>query len=294
MNLDFLESFGVFARTLNFTHAAKERHLSQPALHKQIRSLSESLGVALYQKVGRNLLLTPAGHRLARLERELGERIGAFEADVLARERSARVGLAAGRGAYLYLLGKAISGFVKSGAEVDLRVEDQKNTLESLESGRAHLGVTVLPEVPDGYRGELIREVSSHLIVREDHELADRKWIDLRRLGGLPLIIPPHPRPMRVALATVFEQQGLKLSVSLEASGWELMMHFASLGLGAAVVNGCCRPPRGTRAVPIRGLPKNRYYLLHSEDLYFSPPVRDLYGRIVKSAQAARLMGPRQ
>ena len=57
------------------------------------------------------------------------------------------------------------------------------------------------------------------------------------------------------------------LPVALEADGWELMMHFVQLGLGATVVNGCCRIPRGCVGVPFVDLAPSRYYLLRRRGL---------------------------
>lgn len=37
-------------------------------------------------------------------------------------------------------------------------------------------------------------------------------------------------------------------------------MHMSDLGIGATIVNGCVQLPAGLRAVPIRGLPKIRYW----------------------------------
>ena len=74
MNIEALESFRVFARTLNFTRAAEQRYLTQPALHKQIKLLGESLGVELYVRRGRELKLTEAGVAVAKFSREVLDR----------------------------------------------------------------------------------------------------------------------------------------------------------------------------------------------------------------------------
>ncbi len=290
VNFDFLESFRVFADTLNFTHAAKLRHLSQPALHKQIRALQSELGTELYVRVGRNLELTGAGLRLARLAIETSLRIEECRSDLRNETHKPHFSLAAGRGAYLYLLGRGIQRFVKSDVQLELLTRDCPGTLLALERGQAQLGVTVLRDVPEGFTGEVIREVVPHLVVSQNHALAKRKSIGLKQLCGLPLILPPKPSPMRESLSTIFEHEKLCLSVSLEAAGWELMMHFASLGLGATVVNGCCRPPRGTVAIPIHSLPSTRYTLLHMSDLQVSGQLHQLYQCIVNSAKRATLV----
>ena len=67
MNYDFLFAFAVFAEHLNFTRAAEALNITQPALHTRIRRLTEDVGVTLYARRGRSLVLTSAGRELAAL-----------------------------------------------------------------------------------------------------------------------------------------------------------------------------------------------------------------------------------
>ncbi|MFZ5890453.1 MAG: LysR family transcriptional regulator [Myxococcota bacterium] len=71
MNYEWVFAFTEFAEHLNFTRAAKQLHISQPALHVQIRKLSEEVGRPLYRRTGRSLSLTPEGKRLAVFGREV-------------------------------------------------------------------------------------------------------------------------------------------------------------------------------------------------------------------------------
>lgn len=56
---DALRAFAVFARHRNFTSAAAELLISQPSLHVKINKLARTLGVPLYRRQGRGLVLTP-------------------------------------------------------------------------------------------------------------------------------------------------------------------------------------------------------------------------------------------
>ena len=73
-----LQAFAVFAEHRNFTRAAEELHVSQPALHTRIRKLEQRLGTTLYVKHGRNLKLTDAGERLAAFANETRDRTADF------------------------------------------------------------------------------------------------------------------------------------------------------------------------------------------------------------------------
>ncbi|SAL37947.1 LysR family transcriptional regulator [Caballeronia arvi] len=64
--LTSLMFFEAAARTLNFTRAAEELHVSQAAVSKQIRQLEEGLGFALFERVGRRVQLSARGTQLHR------------------------------------------------------------------------------------------------------------------------------------------------------------------------------------------------------------------------------------
>ena len=63
--LNSLRAFSAAARHLNFTRAAEELSMSQPAVSQQVRMLENHLGRTLFQRSGPTVRLTDDGHRLA-------------------------------------------------------------------------------------------------------------------------------------------------------------------------------------------------------------------------------------
>ena len=71
-SLDFLKGFEAAGRLLSFTRAAEELFLTQSALSRQIQALEQALGIALFERHHRALVLTPPGRRcIARSPRHL-------------------------------------------------------------------------------------------------------------------------------------------------------------------------------------------------------------------------------
>src|SRR5438876_8494804 len=64
LNLHQLATFQVVAKHCSYVRAAEELHFSQPAVSAQIRQLEESLGVKLFDQIGRKTHLTHAGEEL--------------------------------------------------------------------------------------------------------------------------------------------------------------------------------------------------------------------------------------
>ena len=58
--------FASIARHRSFTHAARELHLTQPAVSQQMKLLEAEVGLPLFEHVGRKIHLTAAGEELHR------------------------------------------------------------------------------------------------------------------------------------------------------------------------------------------------------------------------------------
>lgn len=269
MKLAWLQSFGVFAEHLNFTHAARALHISQPALHAQIRQLSETLGVPLYGRDGRKLRLTAEGEQVLCFARQTQERSAAFVERLQTGHSHQPLVLAAGEGALLYLLGDAIKAYSAKGpAPLRIITRDREGTLAALRRGEAHVGVAVLDPVPDDLKARALAEIPQALVMPRNHPLARRRTVPAAALADLPLVIPPQGRPQREMLARVVAEHGGVLRPTVEATGWELAIHFVGLGLGLTVVNGCCRLPAGLTGRVVKGLPTVRYQALVRPDAH--------------------------
>jgi len=267
-NLDALQSFAVFADTLNFSESARLLHISQPALHAKVRKLAEQLDARLYTRIGGALVLTSAGEQVARHARELLALNQRFVKGLAAGRDQPVVTLAAGEGAYLYLLGKALSQFSGPGASPHLQLltRNRDEAIQAVRAGQAQLGIAPLGTAPEDLAAVRLTVVGQVLVVPRAHALASRKSVRLRDLKDAQLIVPPEGRPHREMLGRLLQAESVPWQPSLEANGWELMLRFAQLGFGLAVVNACCRIPKGLVAIPLQGYPPLEYHMFHGAD----------------------------
>ncbi|HTS23839.1 MAG TPA: transcriptional regulator GcvA [Casimicrobiaceae bacterium] len=86
-SLDLLKGFEAAARHLSFTRAAEELFLTQSALSRQMQALEEQLGLALFERRHRQLLLTDAGQVLHATAKSVLEEIAQTVA-VIRREQA--------------------------------------------------------------------------------------------------------------------------------------------------------------------------------------------------------------
>ncbi len=285
-NLDALQSFAVFADTLNFSESARLLHISQPALHAKVRKLSEQLDAKLYLRAGSALQLTSAGEQVARHARELLLLNQRFVKGLAQGQEQAVVSLAAGEGAYLYLLGKALSQFSGPGASPHLQLltRNRDAAVQAVRAGQAQLGIAPLGTVPADLHAVRLTVVGQVLVLPRAHALASRRSVRLRDLQGASLIVPPAGRPHRELLGRLLQAESVAWQPSLEADGWELMLRFAQLGFGLTVVNACCRIPKGLVAVPLQGYPPLEYHLFRAADRPPSVHAQRLWNALLAQA----------
>jgi LysR family transcriptional regulator, low CO2-responsive transcriptional regulator len=286
----WLTALTSFALDENMSRAAKRLHLSQPAVHAQLKKLGAALDVTLYRRVGRGLKLTPEGIEVLAFARDLDERTAELGVRLHQLEAE-RLVLAAGEGAIMYVLGEGLRSYVKtSAARVELSVLDANQTVEAVKSGLSHVGVAVLERAPPGLEVTPVTSVEQLLVMPRAHRLASRRRIELGDLAGERLIVPPEGRPHRALLDAAFRARGISPEIGVVARGWELTLKLVELGLGMAVVNACCRIPRGLLTRPLRELGRVSYVAVTRKR------PRDAAAELVKSlvrhGEAWRRPGP--
>jgi DNA-binding transcriptional LysR family regulator len=256
----WLRAFAAFAEDANMSRAARRLHLSQPAVHAQLRRLSEALGAPLYRRSGRGLVLTAEGSEVAAFARDFEERARELVARLGGDTREGRVVLAAGAGALLYVIGEGLRAFTRQRpAQLELLTVDAPGAVEAVRSGLAHVGVGAMDSDPEGLEVRTLTAVEQVLVLPGDHPLARRRRPSIAHLAGERFVLPPQGRPHRLMLESAFRAGGVGVTVGAVAGGWELSLKLVALGFGLAVVNGCCRVPRGLVTRPLRELPAVRY-----------------------------------
>ena len=137
-----LQCFEASARHLNFTHAAKELNLTQSAVSHQVRNLEKFLGVDMFQRVGKKLVLTPDGERYAK---DVAQSMDVLEACTLSVMTQSKPGNVLNLGTFptfgsLWLIPK-LADFAKKHPQIQLNLETRTDTFD-IHDG--HLDMAIL------------------------------------------------------------------------------------------------------------------------------------------------------
>lgn len=251
MELRHLRYFEAVARHSHVTRAAEELHIAQPALSKQVCQLEQELGVALFDRVGRNVRLTEAGEALlphvravlAQIETartEMAERIGL-------RRGRARVGTPPSVGTQL--LPQSLVAFNKCYPGIEFRLHEAgiQTLLELLETGMLDMAISTLPvndpalTVVPLFTEELI------VAVGPDHPLNKRTSVPLSELREESWVLLPENYELRETTLAACRKSGFSPQVVVDGGEIDTLLRLVSAGVGIAlvpslaIVKGCCK-----------------------------------------------------
>lgn len=253
-----LRAFVEIADTASFSVAAERLHLTQPAMSKRIAALESSFGARLFDRIGRSVTLTEAGHALLpRARRILAELDDSRRALInLSGHIGGTLRLGTSHHIGLHRLPPGLRAFVSRYADVelDLRFMDSEAACHAVETGHLELAIVTLPPDPRPSL-ELIPIWDDPLAVvcGPDHPLAQRRRTQLADLAEYPAILPASSTYTRQIAEQAFHALGLSLRGSLSTNYLETIKMLVSVGLGWSLLPQTMVDQQ-LRALPVREL----------------------------------------
>jgi DNA-binding transcriptional LysR family regulator len=242
MELRHLTYFVAVAEHLNFSRAADELRVAQPAISQQIRTLERELGVQLFDRMGKRVSLTEAGRAFLPHARQILAAVTAAENEI--RERGSLTRGTASLGApptvSTHLLPAQLLRFKRQypGLEVTLREAGTETLLHLIETGELDLAIVAADLLPSIVESAPFLEEEYVLAVSAQHALAlaSRKTVRLADLAGEAFILFPEGYRLREVTLTACRRAGFEPKVALDGGGMQSALEFVAAGLGVALV----------------------------------------------------------
>jgi len=264
IDLRQLRAFVAIVEAGGFARAAGRVNLSQPALSRQIRALESTLGVRLFDRIGRRVQLTSEGEDL--LER--GRRLLSDAESLGERARALKSGHRGVLrvGATPQAMETLLAGFLPRyrrrhpGVEVHL-VEDGGVRLPTrLERG--DVALALMPAGDARFRWRTLAPLYVLAVLPVTHRLSRRATLEIDELVDAPLLLPRRDFGSRQWFDAACHVAHLHPRVLLESGAPATLVALARAGYGIAVVPSNALIPRGgVRAVPLvqHGVPLGRW-----------------------------------
>lgn len=261
-----LRIFDAIVRHGSFSKAAEAMHLTQPTVSMQVRKISDSVGLPLFEHVGKRTRLTEAGEALHALCRDVFEGIDRFEQTVadLKGLRSGRLRLAAVTSAE-YFLPRLLGPFCNRfpGIEVALEVTNRERTLERLKANADDLYVFGSPPEDVDVVARPFLENPLVVVAPSGHPLAARETLRLVEVAREPFLLREKGSGTRTAAERVFATAGLALRLRLELGSNEAIKQGILGGLGLGILSRhALSGGDGLIELPVEGFPIVRQWFL--------------------------------
>ena len=254
-----LQYFLAVARERNFTRAAEQLHIAQPALSRQVRLLEDELGVELLHRTTHAFELTEAGAFL--LDRGPAVLAGVDElwrgVRTYGSGESGSVALAYGASASYETAPKLLEALAARhpGVEIATVVKAVSEIVVGVTEGSIDLGLVRCPPTDARLDVRTIRREPQGLLVRRDHPLAHGPSAAVSDLAGEHVLL--HPREANPghydAIVELCRAQGFEPRVRLRSLSFDLAYTPVANGDAVAVIGESSRQglPEELRWVPL-------------------------------------------
>lgn len=248
MNINQLNYFLILSKTENYTKAAEILHITQPSLSNAIASLEEELGVKLFEKSGRNVILSKFGKEFIpyakKSIKELNwgiERLNDLK-DI--SNKTIRI-------AFLYSLSSdfipsLISNFLKDKRNKEIRFqlfesntstkECTKEMIEGLKEDKFDaIFINAINEKDLEIKYTKVLDQNYVAIVNKNSELAKYDNLDLTKTKGVPFIQYSNKFGTRNEIKSLFDEINLKPNIYTEVEDEISIVGLVKSGMGFTI-----------------------------------------------------------
>ena len=238
MKLSQLRAIVAVADYGNFSEAALELNLSQPAISHAIATLEAELGVPLFARGRRGAVLTAAGERIVAHARQSLQHLELMqkEANLQKGLNGGQVRIASFRSVTTHLLPVVIARFRDRFPNIGITIIERPDYLDieqTLRDGRADIGITYLPTSPEFEVWELVRD--DYVVLLPPNACiggAHLTWDELAAYTLILLPCLPCGRLLHQHLTTIAPPMNTASDIQEDSTIVSMVMQ----GLGAAIL----------------------------------------------------------
>ncbi len=281
-NLHPLRVFLTVAGHMSFSRAGEALHISQSAVSMQVKTLENMVGLPLFNRDGRRMVLTAAGATLL----DYGHRVFALldeTRQVMEAEKGGRRGtltVSADTTAGVYVVPQYLAHFHREYPDVKiaLNVVNRTQVMEHLQHREADLGIMgYIPQTSDEWAVAPFLENELVVIGPADHPWRDRSRLSWREVQEASWLVREAGSGTRQALDRVLGSRGLTLRPAMELGSNSAIKQAVMHGLGISVLSRRViefEIATGRLIVlDVEDFPIRRaWYVVHPKNAYLAPP----------------------
>lgn len=236
MNLRDLEYVVAVAELRNFSQAAEQCHVSQPTLSGQIKKMEEWLGVQIFERTNKRVMLTEVGQQIIDSARRIIKEAEAIKeaADSARDPFSGKLRIGAFPTLSTYIFPELVPKIKAEMPNIKLILVEEKTAtlLEMLKNGALDVALLALPVEDDYFRYVPLFEDAFCLAVPADHPLTQYDRVRQEQLRDYPLLLLEEGHCLRDQALEVCQLHQIAESQDFRATGLETLRLMVKAGTG--------------------------------------------------------------
>ena len=281
MNVTFrqLRLFLALAETGSVSAAARAMHVTQPTASMQLKEIATSVGLPLYEMVGRKLYLTDVGQELAATARSMSQAWEAFEQQV-----DGIKGLSRGKlriavvSTAKYFMPRLVGAFCKKHPQIDVSLEilNRDGVVQRLRENLDDLYIMSMPPADLDLSDEVLMPNPIVVILPVGDALTRWPSVPMAELGRRRFILREKGSGTRMAADQHFRKIRFRPDIRLELGSNEAVKEAVAGGLGVGVISHHAlhgyQKEHGVKVVDVEGFPlPSAWHIVHPAGRRLSP-----------------------
>lgn len=235
-----LKVFETTARLGSFTKAAEELEITQPTVSSQVKQLTKTVGLPLFEQIGKQLYLTDAGKELLNTCQDIFSQLDNFQMKIadFKGTKEGKLRLSAITTA-TYFMPRILGAFCQKYPNIDvaLQVTNHEQMQQRMVQNQDDLYILSQPPVDIDLKSKPFIDNPLVMIARKDHPLARQKQISLQDLQPYPFIMRESGSGTRKAVQSLFKEHNINVKVRLELGSNEAIKQAILGNLGISVLS---------------------------------------------------------
>jgi len=293
VSLRQLQVFETVARLLSYTRAAAELHLTQPAVSMQVRQLEEEVGLPLFEKLGKQISLTEAGHELFHYSRTIDRSLQEMEEVVESLKGVSRGRLSIAVASTVnYFAPRLLAAFHQRypGIGLQLDVTNRERLIHQLRENAVDMVLMGQPPQAVEVESEAFMDNPLVVIAPPEHPLAREQAISVQRLAEEVFVMREPGSGTRQAMERFFGEHGVAIRHGMQMTRNEAIKQAVRAGLGLSVVSVHTLElelEAGRLVIPdVEGFPRARqWHLVYRQGRRLSPAAQAFRRFVLEEAR---------
>ena len=238
VNLELYRIFYEVARCKNITAASEKLLISQPAVTKHIKNLEESLGVILFIRTKKGVVLTEAGNKLYNKVKQALDLINdgeiIIDEDKKNHNSTIKIGISTTL-AKVFLM-DYIEKFHSKYPYVtfDIYTDSTTDLIKKLKAGEIDFIICKHPKTDNDLNYEILGNTQYIFVVSKNYKVKNK--LNISDLNKLPILLQREPSNSRLSADEYFKENNIVIKPKMNIASSNLLISFVKMNFGIGYV----------------------------------------------------------